>query len=116
MVEGFRLSTLNGNDEILLLAVQALGEDAYGAVIMQHLSRITKKEWSIGAIYDPLHRMEKKGLVESVLTAPTPERGGRSKRVYRVTGAGREALRRHGEVREAVARSARGLVPGSGVK
>lgn len=116
MAEEFKLSTLNGNDEILLLAVQALGEDAYGAVIMQRLSRITKKEWSIGAIYDPLHRMEKKGLVESLLTAPTSERGGRSKRVYRVTEAGREALRRHREVRAAVARSARGMVPDPGGK
>lgn len=98
------MSTLRGHDEILLLSIQALGEEAYGAIIMQHLSHLTGREWSIGAIYDPLHRMEKTGLVGSRLTAPSPERGGRSKRVYHVTKAGLEALRRHREVRDAIGR------------
>lgn len=94
------MKVLNGNNEILLLAILALKENAYGATIMQHLTEITGREWSIGAIYDPLHRLEKTGLVRSFLTSPTPERGGRSKRVYEVTKRGLEALRMHREIRE----------------
>ncbi len=99
------MKTLNGNDEILLLTILALKENAYGATIMQHLSEITGREWSIGAIYDPLYRLEKTGYVHSFLTLPTPERGGKSKRVYRVSERGLEALRQHQEIRKRIARS-----------
>lgn len=98
------MTILNGNDEILLLTILALKENAYGATIMQHLTEITRKEWSIGAIYDPLHRMEKTGYVCSGLTSPTPERGGRSKRVYKVTKKGLDALAKHQEVRSQISR------------
>lgn len=53
------MSTLNGNDEILMLTILALGSNAYGATMMKHLTKVTGKEWSIGAIYDPLYRLEK---------------------------------------------------------
>jgi PadR family transcriptional regulator PadR len=98
------MKVLSGNDEIILLAILALKENAYGATIMQHLTGVTEREWSIGAIYDPLHRLEKTGLVRSFLTTPTPERGGRSKRVYRVTERGLEALRQHQEIRNRISR------------
>ncbi len=98
------MKVLNGNDELLLLTILALKESAYGATIMQHLTEVTSREWSIGAIYDPLHRLEKTGLVRSFLTTPTPERGGRSKRVYRVTERGLEALRQHQEIRSRISR------------
>jgi PadR family transcriptional regulator PadR len=91
------MKVLNGNDEILLLTILALKDNAYGATIMQHLTEVTGREWSIGAIYDPLYRLEKTGYVQSALTPPTPERGGRSKRVYQVTECGLEALRQHQE-------------------
>jgi len=80
--------TLGGNDEILLLSILTLKDNAYGATIMKHLTEVTGKEWSIGAIYDPLYRMEKNGYVKSELTEPTNERGGRSKRIYKVTKFG----------------------------
>jgi len=110
------MARITGNDEILILAIMALRDNAYGATIMQHLTRVTGREWSIGAIYDPLHRMERHGLVRSELTAPSPERGGRSKRVYHVTESGREALRRLRDIREAVSRGIPGSrpEPGSG--
>ena len=110
------MSTLSGNDEILLLTVLALRENAYGVTIMQHLTSLTKREWSIGAIYDPLHRLEKSGLVRSELTSPTPERGGRSKRVYQVTEDGLEALRRHREVRRELTRGVPDTAPDTGTK
>jgi len=98
------MTILNGNNEILLLTILALKENAYGATIMQHLTEVTGREWSIGAVYDPLHRLEKTGLVRSGLTSPTPERGGRSKRVYEVTPSGIAALAKHREVRSKISR------------
>ena len=93
------MSTLTGNDEIIMLAVLALGNDAYGATLMKHLSKVTGREWSIGAIYDPLYRLEKTDMVKSEITTPTPERGGRSKRLYKLTKKGVDALREHQRVR-----------------
>ena len=83
---------LSGNDEILLLAIISLKDNAYGATLMKYLTRVTGREWSIGAIYDPLYRLEKNGYVQSKLTTPTRERGGRSKRLYQVTPYGHKAL------------------------
>ncbi|MCK5148273.1 PadR family transcriptional regulator, partial [bacterium] len=79
---------LSGNDEVLLLAVEALGDHAYGATLMKALTEITGRNWSIGAIYDPLYRMEKKGLVLSEMAAPGLTRGARSRRVYKLTEDG----------------------------
>ena len=94
------MKILTGYDELLLLTILKLKENAYGATIMKYLTDVTDREWSIGAIYDPLYRLEKNGYIKSVLTSPTPERGGRSKRVYKVTKTGIEALREHQNVRE----------------
>jgi DNA-binding PadR family transcriptional regulator len=93
------MPNLSGNDELILLAILALHDDAYGATLMKHLTRVTGREWSIGAIYDPLYRLEKKGFVLSTETGPTSVRGGRSRRVYRVTDGGRAALREQEQVR-----------------
>jgi len=110
------MTILNGNDEILLLTILALKENAYGATIMQHLTKVTGREWSIGAIYDPLHRLEKTGFVRSGLTIPTPERGGRSKRVYEVAKKGLAALAKHREVRTEISRHISDLVLDSETK
>jgi len=83
-----------------LIAVLALGNDAYGATIMKHLSKVTEREWSIGAIYDPLYRLEKNGYIKSETTAPLAERGGRSKRLYKVTKFGKDALHKHQNIRK----------------
>ena len=93
---------LSGNDELLLLTILKLRDNGYGLTIMKLISKITEKEWSIGAIYDPLYRLEKKGIVSSKLTEPTPERGGRSKRIYTVTQVGIEALKEQQKVRTAL--------------
>lgn len=93
---------LSGNDEVLLLAVEALGDHAYGATLMKALTEITGKNWSIGAIYDPLYRMEKKGLVSSLMAAPGPTRGARSRRVYNLTEEGRQALQMQRGLRDAL--------------
>ncbi len=94
------MKLLSSHDEVLLLAIFSLGDNAYGLTIRKEVSRATGKEWSIGAIYDPLYRLEQKGYVESILTEPTTERGGRSKRMFVVTSKGSEALKQQKEIRD----------------
>jgi PadR family transcriptional regulator, regulatory protein PadR len=79
-------------EEIVLLAILQLKEDAYGAKIRQKVSEATERDVSIGAIYATLDRVERKGFISSWQGEATPERGGRAKRYFRVEGAGMQAL------------------------
>jgi DNA-binding PadR family transcriptional regulator len=81
-------------EHFLLLAVLRLGDDAYGMTIRRELAQHTGREVAVGAIYTALARLEARGLVQSRLGDPTPERGGRAKRYYRVLAAGKKALDR----------------------
>jgi PadR family transcriptional regulator len=81
---------------MLLLAVINLGEDAYGVPISRELERHRGKNVSLGSVYAALERLEEKGLVSSNLGDPTPERGGKAKRFFRIT---REGLRQVRETR-----------------
>jgi len=83
---------LSRSEELVLLAVWKLKEDAYCVPIREHLNVLTGKNWSFGSIFDPLDRLEKKGLLWSILTEPAKFRGGRSKRIYRITADGKRAL------------------------
>lgn len=79
---------------MVLLAVVRLGEEAYGVPIAKELLNLTGRDISLGSIYAALDRMELKSFVVSWLGDPTPERGGRAKRYFRVTPAGIRALER----------------------
>ena len=83
---------LSRKEEFVLLAVTCLAEDAYGVLIREYLTRNTGQYWSIGATYDVLDRLTRKGCLISTDAGPTPERGGKSKRYYRITDKGRRAL------------------------
>lgn len=76
---------------LLLTAAARLGEDAYGAAIRQEIADITNRRCSIGALYTTLDRLEGKGLVKTWMGPPTSQRGGRPKRMVRVTAKGIEA-------------------------
>lgn len=83
-------------EQIVLLAVLQAAEehgDAYGVNVHAELTARTKRRVARGAVYMTLDRLEKKGLLTSYLTDPTPERGGRAKRCYRVTKPALAALR-----------------------
>ena len=81
-------------EQIVLTAILALGDNAYGITIHRKVQELSKpKAVTLGAVYVTLDRMEAKGFVSSVLTDPTPERGGRSKRCYRLEKSGERALR-----------------------
>jgi len=75
------MKLLSRSEEMVLLAVWKLQGEAYCVPIRSELMQITRKNWSFGSIYDPLERLERKKLLESHLTEPTRERGGRSKRI-----------------------------------
>jgi len=83
---------LSRSEEIVLLAIWKLQGRAYGVTIREQVFTDTGYEWSIGAVYAPLHRIEKKALVMTVKGDPLPERGGRSRVYYELTKEGKEAL------------------------
>lgn len=93
---------LSRPEEIILLSVLKLKEDAYCVPIRKKASEISGKQWSFGAVYVPLHRLEKRGLVKSSFDDPTPVRGGRSRRIYTVTPAGKKALAETMELQESM--------------
>jgi PadR family transcriptional regulator, regulatory protein PadR len=81
---------------MILLAVISLGEGAYGVPISREIRKHRGREVAIGSVYAALERLETKGLIESAMGDPTPERGGKAKRYFQVT---REGLRQVHETR-----------------
>jgi PadR family transcriptional regulator, regulatory protein PadR len=93
-------------EQLVLLGVLQSGSESYGVPIWRELERRTGRRVSLGAVYKTLDRLENKGLLRSAQGQPTSERGGRSKRVYRVTPSG---LRLLNATLAALARMAQGL-------
>lgn len=81
-------------EHIIVLALLRLQDRAYGVSVRREIEFRTKREVSIGAVYATLDRLETKGYVTSHRGDPTPERGGRSKRFFRVTAKGVTAVNR----------------------
>ena len=79
-------------EQLVLLALARLNDDAYGVTIRREIEVRGRRPVSIAGVYSCLERMEQRGLVESWLTEPTPERGGRAKKHFRLTAAGVESL------------------------
>lgn len=86
---------------MLLLAVIHLGDEAYGVPISRELEKQRGRDVSVGSVYAALERLEVKGLVASSLGDPTPERGGKAKRFFRIT---KEGLRQVRETRRVLTR------------
>ena len=89
---------LGAFEQIVLLALVRLRNNAYGVTIRREIAERAGRDVSIGAIYTTLERMERKGLVTSFRGEPTPERGGRGKRYYAIAAPGVEALNRSRDV------------------
>jgi DNA-binding PadR family transcriptional regulator len=81
-------------EQIVLLAILRLGDGAYGVPIRQEIEARAVRRVTIGALYATLDRLEAKGYVRSWFADPTPERGGRAKRYFRVLPEGSAALAR----------------------
>ena len=79
-------------EQVVMLGVLRVGDDAYAVTIHDEIHRQTGRDVAIGAIYKTLARLEEKGLLRSRNGEPTAERGGRRKRYYLVSAAGKRAV------------------------
>ncbi len=93
-------------EQLVLLAVLRLEDDAYGATIRRLIEDAAGREVSIGALYTTLERLHEKGYVTARIGDPTAERGGRRRKIYTLTAAGHAALTR---AYESFANMTRGL-------
>ena len=83
---------ISRTEELILLAVCTLDDNAYGVTIRDFLGAEAGQKLSIGGVYVPLDRLVRKGLLKTRQGKPTPQRGGMSKRFYRITAKGVRAL------------------------
>lgn len=79
-------------EELVLLTIATLGDQAYGVAIQQDLEHRCSRSITIGALHATIARLEEKGFLKSWLGGATAERGGRSKRFYEITQSGRKAV------------------------
>lgn len=93
-------------EQVVLLAILRAGEEAYGVTIRHEIADGARRDVTLAAVYKTLTRLEDKGLVTAWVGEPTPERGGRRKRYYALSAAGRRALR---QSVDAIRRMAQGL-------
>src|SRR2546421_169554 len=91
---------------LVMLTIMRLGEGAYGVPISREIEQRTGRDVAFGTVYATLERLQKKGLVRSDLGDPTPERGGRAKRYFRVTSPGLRTVR---ETKQSLIRLWKGL-------
>lgn len=96
-------------EQLVMLAIVHLGDGVYGVPIADEIERRTGRTVSAAAVYVTLRRLEKKGLLSSSMSDPTPERGGKARRLVRVTRAGLDSLRAS---RQAIDSMWKGLDPG----
>src|SRR5690242_18254408 len=89
-----RTSSLGEFEQMVLLAILRLDENAYGFTIRREIAARTGRDPSPGALYVTLDRLEEKGFVRSRFGDPTPQRGGRAKRFFSVTASGVQCVAR----------------------
>ncbi len=106
------MNLLSRSEELVLLAIWKLKEEAYGVPIRELLTKWTGNEWAFGAIYKPLKQLVHKDLVQKYTSEPTTERGGRSKYIYELTPKGQEALKDMRKIQETVWESKSKIVLG----
>lgn len=79
-------------EELVLLIVGVLVDQAYGVTVAEEIEKQTGRKVSLSPVHSSLYRLEKKGFVRSELSGSTQTRGGRRKRIYQITAAGKSAL------------------------
>jgi DNA-binding PadR family transcriptional regulator len=94
------MKILTKPEELLLLAICNLRDNAYGVEILKYVSEKTGTEWSIGSIYVPLDRLARLGFVESSLGESTAKRGGKRKRYFHITRLGMETLKENKRIQD----------------
>ena len=86
------MNDVAGLELSVLLAVARLGDEAYGLAVRRDVSERMGHDYSVGAIYTTLERLAEKKLITAKMAPPTPTRGGRARRQFRVTAAGARAM------------------------
>jgi len=89
-------------EEVILIAIWKLKDNAYGVSICDLVSEMTNREWPLGAIYVPLDKLSRKEYVRKTISNPTAIRGGRSKCLYELTPEGKSALKEIQEINNSV--------------
>jgi PadR family transcriptional regulator PadR len=87
-------------EQLILAALLMLGDNAYGMTVHEQVEKLTAgvRSVSLGSVYTTLDQLEQRGYVKSCFSDPTPERGGRSKRYFEITGAGEKTLKSSAKV------------------
>jgi len=85
-------------DQLTLLAIARIGEGAYGVTIRREIDGHGRRSISLASVYEALDRLERRGYTIHHLSPPTPERGGRAKKLFRITATGRDAVLESREV------------------
>jgi len=89
-------------EELVLMAVAALSGEGYGLAVREFLVEKANRKVALGAIHATLYRLQEKGMLRSELEGATEKRGGRRKRMFRLTNTGVESIRKAREARERV--------------
>ena len=84
---------LTRRDELMLLSILRLGDNAYLVTLRELLNENTEKKWSIGNVFDSLDKLEEKGFIFPRIGEPSSKRGGKAVKYYNVTKSGIEALK-----------------------
>src|SRR5258706_3711221 len=92
-------TSLGELEELILLVISAIKDEAYGVNITQKLEQEAGRKVDFSTVHTTLKRLEEKGLVKSVMAGATAERGGRRKRYFTITTYGYKALRESQEIR-----------------
>jgi DNA-binding PadR family transcriptional regulator len=87
-------------EELVLLTIASLGEEAYGVSIKESIENRSDRSVSIGSLHSTITRLEEKGLLKSWLGEPSPERGGRRKRFFEITYQGKVSLHHVKDLRD----------------
>ncbi|WP_460981857.1 PadR family transcriptional regulator [Spirosoma fluminis] len=86
-------------EEIVLLTIARLYDDAYGVAVLEELSQRLERPVGLGVVHRTMQRLEEKGLLQSRLSEPIAQRGGRSKRLFTVTMVGQQSLQQARRIR-----------------
>jgi len=97
-------------EELVLLSVFRLKENAYLISIQEHLNHFTGRDWSISSVYIPLSRLEKRDYLKTTIGEVTEKRGGKAIKYYQVTKYGRKALAELESINETMWSGVKGLV------
>jgi PadR family transcriptional regulator PadR len=96
------MSNLTKNEEIILLSILRLEDNAYGVSIKNQIEKLTGEEWNYGLLYCALDQLARKSLLIKREGKPVPERGGRRKIYYSISRSGRRALEDAYKLKEAL--------------